>query len=371
VLLRLRFLLDSVVAAPFTRGFRGRSIRFCVTIVVFFTILSITGCSSGNSSSAMWGDYISRLQRVLDTTIEVPAVSPATYPNQRQLRQDTQALRINLLDFLSLLDCELNRVIATRNSSLGKVMPASQRWLYEVDLINALQQCIESLSNEDDSAGVVADLQSILSAKQAELGIVVWNATFAGPEFQQFMSARQGTLDSDFLFAYYGNLSTALVQLARWINEPMEPGGSAEYERINQELLTYPLYGRLMLSIREATLNLEAVSTTLRRNMQQRSLCISNKPTPKANILRNILVNIYTARVQPYIAELSKAHGEWYPLLSAMANELPAEPLKSYLAHHISQQDNSTYQRFKQASVQHAKAWTELLQQCGLRPGRS
>jgi hypothetical protein len=341
-------------------------------------LLVTTGCTPGKQSADLWEDYLSRLERVLETDIATrPVALSSYYPTRKILQRKTQNLSINLLELLSLLDCKLSRIIASRNSVLGKVMQASQQWLYEVALIKALEECIVQLEGyelsqqapREVSPEVLSELQNILQIKKSELAKVVWNATFAGPEFQVFMSANKGALETDFQFAYYANLTASLAQLSQWTANPMFPGVSAEYEKINQQLVTYPVYGRLMYSLLEATTMLNSVSASLHRKLAERPLCFTHIPTPKARIMRNILVNIYNARVQPYIAELNKAHGEWHRLLAFISEGLPKESLGSYYSLNLTQNPQSIYGLFKNAAVEHAKVWTTLLEQCGLRPG--
>lgn len=340
-------------------------------ILIIIACLSLVGCDNSKQSGQLWQDYTSRLERVLEQEIPTQSAKIKPYPARKALRINPRTVTINIIDFLALLDCDLSRVVASRNTVLGKVMQASQQWLYEAELINALQDCIAVLSAQEEPAEILAELKATLTIKTSELPVIIWNATYAGPEFQVFMSAREGTLATDFKFAHYADLTSALAQLTKWSANPLFPGQSADYEKVNQQLVTYAVYGRLLLSIKEATSKLEAVSGTLRRKLAERPLCFNQQPNRKANILKNILINIYNVRVQPYLAELNKAHKEWHHLLHQLANGLPSDPLEGFFASYLSQSPESVYGLFQQASVNHAKQWTKLLASCGLKPGGS
>jgi len=338
---------------------------------ILIIVLCLLGCDDGKQSGQLWQDYIGRLERVLETEIAAQSVMMKPYPTRKALRISPRKVTIDIVDFLALLDCDLSRVVASRNAILGKVMQASQQWLYEAELIKALQECIAVLSAQEEPAEVVAKLKGSLAIKTSELPAIVWNATYAGPEFQVFMSAREGTLATDFKFADYADLTSALAQLTQWAAKPLFPGQSADYEKANQQLITYAVYGRLLLSIKEATNKLEAVSAALQRKLAERPLCFHQQPNRKATILKNILANVYNARVQPYLAELNKAYKEWHQLLYQLASGLPSDPLDNFSRAYLSQTPNSVYGLFQQASVKHAKQWTKLLESCGLKPGGS
>ena len=56
---------------------------------------------------------------------------------------------IDLLDFLALSPCELQLIVARRNSALGKVALESQNLINDVLFLNTAEQCLDRLSPND------------------------------------------------------------------------------------------------------------------------------------------------------------------------------------------------------------------------------
>ncbi|WP_020408289.1 DUF3080 family protein [Hahella ganghwensis] len=338
-------------------------------VLLLVGLLPIAACENGDTLQGRMLDYQERLERVLETEFtEVDTTFPEVrYPLPKQLRRETTSFTINWLDFFSIISCDLNRLIGERNSSLGKVMSASQHWRYEQEFLIVGQQCLEQLEKDQAKSDLKKELAEILRTKRSEIMNVAWNATWAGPEFQELMSFHDGPLPIDFHYADWSELSSALGQLSVWSGQPAQIESSKTHEKMNLTLISYPIIGRLILSINESRLLMENINQGLREAIDGRPICFNSTPNPKSRILSNILTNVFVQNVQPQLSELSKAMEHWRSLLEhsyvALAGDVDAPFYQLYLT------DESLIREFKDTMAEHGALWTELLAQCGLRPG--
>ena len=90
-------------------------------------VVLLSGCGPPQAEDVLY-DYSERVHNALE--LDAPSDyqhSLPTYPRRRDLRLEQSDLRIGLLDLVSLDRCGLEKLVAERNSALGKVMPASQQ----------------------------------------------------------------------------------------------------------------------------------------------------------------------------------------------------------------------------------------------------
>ncbi|AZZ93634.1 DUF3080 family protein [Hahella sp. KA22] len=345
--------------------------------LTLLTILSLSACLGPPDTSAeLFQDYRDRLERVLDT--DFPAAGRAlpveVYPRSKALQREVAELKINLLDFLGLTGCKLNRLVGFRNSSLGKMMPASQKWLYEQHFLSLGGACLTTLeAHEEQNVELVEELRNALASKRDEIRNVAWNATWAGPEWQALMSQKEGGFDLDFQAGDWAELSLALSALADWSTQPESASLNADsLEALNRRLLTYPMVGRLLFSAEEASAEMGAIVEGLRRRLAERPLCVNGAPNERSRILQNVLVNIYSVRVQSYLAQLEKARRDWLPPLQRSYDQLQGDQsvaLRSFAQRYLQEGEASLWWEFRHNAAAHAAIWTEMLAQCGLAPG--
>ena len=105
-------------------------------------LVGLSGCDTRFKPDAVLSQYVSDLNRSQLISISVPAIlMPNGLPALRDRQTPLSTFDIGLLDFLSLQRCDVGIVAGRKNSILGKVMPDSQRFLYELDIIRAIESC--------------------------------------------------------------------------------------------------------------------------------------------------------------------------------------------------------------------------------------
>lgn len=294
-------------------------------ILWLLPLLILSGCSGGDSLENRFDDYEARLARVLDLDYgPEPSPEPLPFPSRRSLQLTLQDLRIDWLEFFALSDCDLSRVVGERNSSLGKVMAPSQQWLYERELLRALAECRQKreAEGEMEAAARLADIETL---KRRDYPLVIWNATWASPEYQSLLSTRGGALNTTFRLADHAELTATLSRLRELAEQESRQTDFTrtkppeDIEALNQSLVSAPAIGALWVSLELASARMARINNALQERLARRPLCPSGKPVEAARFLKNVLLNVYAPQVQNPLAELQRANQRWRPLLAGQA----------------------------------------------------
>ena len=128
--------------------------RTCCPLSIRLFLLAIplllSGCFSGSQLEVSLDDYTSRLAYVLDTDLPQPQkqVLPPLASTDTLIHH-IAPVNINLREFHALNGCELNRLVALRNTSLGKSQLPSQRLVYESHVVSELTSCKNSVATSN------------------------------------------------------------------------------------------------------------------------------------------------------------------------------------------------------------------------------
>lgn len=271
---------------------------------------------------SLLSDYQARLQRVLpqaQLTGQLHKAALPAMPDVHKLSLSVPTATIDLTDMLALDVCDLETLIAERNSSLGKVQTDAGLLQYELRLLDKLGLCLTTpaRSNQLD-AELIAKLQQIYQQKQQQLPAVFANLLSRDQTLRQQLGGSQRGVSPD----QGGHAETlqALQQLNRLrqliLQRDYQAAGKVDIHQalgtLHQTQLVADLQHSLRLS-QQFFLQLNADLAT-RSNTE---LCQADR-----NIRDNLLTQIFIARVQSELARLD-----------GMANELSAALLQLYQQH--------------------------------------
>ena len=110
-------------------------------------------------------------------------------PSRRDRILSVSAHRIGPFDFLATIGCRLSEVAAARNAPLGRVLRPTRRLAHEVDVLEAIADCIPTLGEER-----ARRLERILVSKSEELPRHVWNAFWLDEQLERFLSSGPAAL---------------------------------------------------------------------------------------------------------------------------------------------------------------------------------
>jgi hypothetical protein len=115
------------------------------------------------------------------------------------------------------------------------------------------------------------------------------------------------------------------------------------------------------------------VAALIEEREARQPICPLGRPTPRAEILRNVFTRYYAEGVQPYLADVSVQTERWLEALDELrALQLTDAPpgfdaQTAIILDHDAR--GSEWQALVQARDRHTRAWQDLLRRCGLGPG--
>ncbi len=308
-------------------GNRQSRIKACYLINSLLRCCLLLGIAAGLNAcmpypESQLRDYQARLQRLLPQAQFSESLSKAVLPPLPEVRELTQpiaAATIDLTDMLALDVCDLETLIAERNSSLGKVQTDAGLLHYELRLLDKLGLCLTTpaLSKQLD-AELIAKLQLIYQQKQQLLPTVFANLLSRDQTLRQQLAGSQRGVAPD----QGGRAET--LQALQQLNKLRQLVLQQDYRAaskidINQALGTLhqtQLLADLQHSLRMSQQFFLQLNAALAR-LSNSEFCQADR-----NIRDNLLQQIFIGRVQNGLARLD-----------GMANELSTALLQLYQQH--------------------------------------
>ena len=364
----------------------GKTMRL-VSVVMAVSLLQ--GCFGAPSIDDTMDEYTTRLSRVLDKPLTYEALSQEastnstlatsnialpshTYPTLAELGNNVTPLNINIREFYAIQDCELGRIVAERNTALGKTQLPSQRLQYEHRLLNVLANCEARLQAADNPiASTVAEWRK---QKQAQYQSVWANVVQTSTEMKLGLSMAGAPLQ-----ASENKDAKATVNALNFINGLAETlkqknvvdtnvvasaNNNGELEQQLQIIASSRLPAKLwqtqaVLNNRLALLN-QVLAPAL-NNVK----CENGIDSDKATILRNVFYLYFIEEIQPIASTLNSYHYQLQPLWKQWAeNAALSAPFKAHIRTHAI--DN--FVQYSATMKAHVSLWQDFLGRCNLSP---
>lgn len=331
--------------------------------IVLLTMWGITGCSPKKQAAALWHDYQSRLERVLGTEADETAIDVPYFEQPLRRAWKSQA-HIGLLDLTRLGHCRLGNLIASQNSSLGKVAAPSVYLTYHLEFIKAAPACIQTLGDPELAGVLEKELQS---KRQQAAEIYTWFLE-NDPLIRKRLFVGSSTLQADTgkaglngVVAAFSSLALIKGQIAR-----------DEFERIDTTAINEALIeinqsdfvDRYMAGM---NVNLQALSSLNSFLSQQPEMrCKPGHNAAKQEILLNVLNKFFLGRIQAYLGLYNEAQ---FTLGSTMVSLFEGTQWQNQLSHYFD--DAAAANSLKQQIRIHISIWQRLQQSCALeiKPG--
>lgn len=348
---------------------------FCRLITIAFALasaaLALAGCNPFAQPSSLTEEYVERVARVLEAEADVvPLPVVAALPRRRDRVRELPSIDIGLLEFFSLYGCELQQVVGEKNSALGRVMQPAQRLEYEIRFLHAANECLPTITDPE----LHQTLAQAIKTKREALPLAIWNATWGSAEMAGFFTRSQGALPLTPDANALATLTTDLNRLNAWVRQAEEtdrPELFTGLSEIHQRWRGLPIAGQLVQSARLLIARLDAAERLLARKLQGRPVCFNQKPNRKAEIMRNVFLNIYAAQVQPYMAQVQRIKVQILPALRELfvlqAGVAPSA-MAPFFAQVLEEAPGSLWHALDEGMRRHTERWQDLLDQCGMRP---
>ncbi|WP_339349146.1 DUF3080 family protein [uncultured Alteromonas sp.] len=358
-----------------------------VSVVMAVSLLQ--GCFGAPSIDDTMDEYTTRLSRVLDKPLTHEAFSQEalpdstlatsnialpshTYPTLAELGNNVTPLNINIREFYAIQDCELGRIVAERNTALGKTQLPSQRLQYEHRLLNVLANCEARLQAADNP--IASTVAAWRKQKQAQYQSVWANVVQTSTEMKLGLSMAGAPLQASEnkdakatvnALNFINGLAETLKQ-KNVVNTNVEASANnnGELEQQLQIIASSRLPAKLwqtqaVLNNRLALLN-QVLAPAL-NNVK----CENGIDSDKATILRNVFYLYFIEEIQPIASTLNSYHYQLQPLWEQWAgNTALSAPFKAHIRTHAI--DNFT--QYSATMKAHVTLWQNFLGRCNLSP---
>lgn len=330
----------------------------------------------------MLEDYAARMSNVLETEIDLEleqaALAIPVFPVKRERIVPTTELREGLWDVLDFRQCDMLHLISERNSSLGKVMPPSQKMRYELRFVSVLQNCyqtLEAIEEPDETQQAFQErLAVIYETKLSNLPIEIWNGIYNSDELSQHFKLGKPPLPLESIS--YGTSHNALetlseltvlsgkesITLPAWLDDI-----ETHYEALHRS----ELGAGLLAGVSMVTHTLDRTAEAIEARLARKPFYFEGHQPPRATVLSNVFQKYYAGEVQPYMAIIQREGSRWFGLHNAMIKRLPApSAMQDYRLQVLAlESESSLWGKWVQARERHTKAWQKILGQCNMMPG--
>ncbi len=410
-----------MVAEAYTRMRRHRYINVVNTMRLAGIVIAVgflQGCFGAPSIDDTMDEYTTRLFRVLDKpfsenepplTARRNLVLPSqTYPTLFELGNNVTTLNINIREFYAIQDCELGRIVAERNTALGKTQLPSQRLQYEHRVLNALANCEARLKATDNPiASTVAEWRKqkqaqyqsvwanvVQTSTEMKLGLSMAGAPLQASENKdakasvnalnfinglaktlKHESVVEGKLQATHESAGDGSVANAsfeganfeganIVEKTDKVNVEVSASDSGELEQQLQIIASSRLPAKLWQTqaiLHNRLVSLNQVLAPALNSVQ----CKNGVTSDKATILRNVFYLYFIEEIQPIASTLNSYHYQLQPLWKQWAeNAALSAPFKAHIRTHAV--DN--FVQYSATMKAHVSLWQDFLGRCNLSP---
>ncbi len=296
-------------------------------------------------AQAMWDDYASRLERVLERPIALTPLPPRKLLAPLDVRrQPLPQTRTSLTKALSLGPCGLVPLIAAHNNSLGKVAPTTAELSYTQQALTLARTC---RADPAVDPGLIEELDRFIDHRQRLWPLLLSNATDAAPELASYLAASARALGpNEVEQTGLGGLDDYVQQLRSAADG--QPIDMATLEAAAQRVQAAPTGGQWINSHRLAVHTLTQLTAALASS----ELCTGPRTAEQRTLARNVFESIYLGRVQPMLAVLARRGQQLDGLLSDAVLAVDWHP-----------------DQLAEAAREHAQGWKHVLKRCGLPIG--
>lgn len=332
-------------------------IRPAVFFLISVGLVLLSSCSGGSKIQTDIAEYQRRLANILDLSINTDSqITSLNFPELNLIRYSIPETLINLPDFYAIQDCQLGILVAQRNTALGKIQLPSFRYVYEVQLLNEMHDCIAAIEDQKQSE----KLQQWILLKQQQLPKVWANLIQTSKEIRQQISANQGLISGDQRDKLE-DVTTALDYLNSLYHNPVGDTQilEAQLDILRQNTLlanSWRTQNLLMSELKEATVWLQPALELLN--------CDTPQHQQQATYLANVFEQFFINRIQPLAGQLNYYHYEYSPILRKLKDkDVLRAPFTTLLDSQLGQ-----FEDYKQAMREHVELWQGLFKRCGLSP---
>lgn len=325
----------------------------------------LTACSQPSLEGHLT-DYAQRLARVLDQDLpEQPALTLLAFPGKREMRKPLPQTDIDLFEFLKLGNCELQGVIADKNSSLGRFAPESRALQQDIDFILLSETCLTQIDDQD----LINTLTAARDEKLAALPVRLMHATLAGPEFRALWTSSDVAYPHVAESRLQGALSVIQTQSDIVLSQQDLQAFDIEALERALEVLRTGEAGALLANFQITAHHLALGTEVVKARAARRPLCFEGMRGQQAEFFRNVVLEKFVAGIQRDMAVLNQRYYEVIGPLQQLEQRFTDAETESYKAYR--EQRDAAFAQGLAAVKNHVDALQPLMLQCGFIPNTS
>ncbi|MEO9946412.1 DUF3080 family protein [Paraglaciecola sp.] len=318
----------------------------------------LLACNRADTIDDHLYEYAKRMANILEAEPQqLLQVSLPPYPKITSLQQNIPTTTIKLTDFYGLKHCELYSLVAQRNTVLGRIQLPSTRYMYEAELINALQACLIETTDPQ----LQSKLTDWLTLKEKQRPKVWANLIQTSHEIKHSLATNTGFI--------YGTPSDGLNETKTAVDYLIKlstnnHSANAKLESQLKQLLDSPLPARMWHTQLLIGIQLDQLTSWL-QNQASQLQCKSGKKNEKLDYLTNVFRLFFIEKIQPIAGQLNHYHYQLTPTFEELVNHPHLSPsFKQY----IHTQHTLGFDEYSNAMTEHLRFWQELFKNCNISP---
>lgn len=267
---------------------------------------------------------------------------------------------LSLREFQQLPDCrDLKAIIAQQNSSLGRVQSPSQRYLYQITVINLLKKCAQNTNNKDGSN---QQFNQLLHIKISDL--INHRHWFfkTEPAIRRSFQPSVSLLKPNW--KKHQQTINAWQQLAASPHDLTQFPTNVENTKhqLNsalQQLESNPFITPLYNTLNWYTFQLMQLNQWLTMHVNQET-CDTSTSQKRVEYLSNILRLFFINEIQDKGTHLTYIHYRLHPILK----KIYTNSAKQAEFHQIVHNQQIIFERYQEALKSHTLIWSRLFKRC-------
>ena len=330
-------------------------------------IVALGACSDRRGVDSSWQAYQAELSELAEIHPQPVHPSPMPImPRSGDMRIEIDRLSIGLLDSLRLERCRLGQIVAQRNSALGQAQSASALLRYELDSLQAIEECLQS--DDITESRIIAMLEDALEQKRETLPLYIDQVLTRSEAFRTSMRAanRPHGITGD---ASVEDTLAALNYMAQTFNAALAGAFSqidlAPYNSHTQTLSRSNFLPRHWRSMQHNAAWLNVVNPLLAQVADH----IDCGPESAAELGERVSAleqEHYAAKIEPLLMRWNRYHAELTPALQQLMGMSVQGEWRAYIDELIG--DGSHADQVSEMTATHAALWQQILEQCQLPP---
>lgn len=345
-------------------------------LILTFVFTVIMGCSKQQQIEKDLLAYQERLSSF--TGIEIAHNNKLNIqlnaPLKSSLAQNIEQIYINLRELYALQECTLNQVVAERNTALGKMQLPSNRYSYEIALLDELANCrtqILSKENQENASLLINQLENWEEQKKVQLPLAWSNfmtqsdelylhmssspSYISGDEEDNFITSKQAWTSLSMHTDYF--LETqAFESKVKQGNLPIPDNLEQHLQHLEQSRLLARMWKTQLLIT-----NILANTTPLLDEYLNLNTCSNAKQAADITIMRNIFTMFFAEKIQSLAAELNKYHYQLAPLVLPLSE---ADVLPNAYKDFLKRQLVTNHEMYKTTMKIHIEKWQQVFARC-------